>query len=761
MTKNLFLFLFFCSSFFCFGQIKGKVIANNSGIPLANVEITNLELKDTYFTNSNGLFLLKKPGFYAFKKVGYSEKIIELNENIEYIIQLSINPFELNEITISTNQIPRVLKKATASVSMITSNDIQLANNTDFAPILNRAPGVFMQSGSLNTNRITIRGIGSRNLFGTSKIRAYFKDIPLTNGSGETTLEDFELATISQMEITKGSASSIYGAGLGGVIRLIPQNGYLNETSSNTEFSVGSFGLVKGILNLAYGSKKHSINAVYSNTHSDGYRENNEYNRQTFTINSNHFLNAKNEVSILMSYVDLKAFIPSSINEDTYLNSPESAAFTWQQSKGYEDSKRGIIGLSWNHNYNDNLKQNTSIFTSFTNTYEPRPFNILKENTSAYGIRSRLLGTLKLYGKKLKWTFGGEFFKDTYTYGTFENLYEDYPEGTGSVEGNRLSDFHEQRNYYNIFAESDIALSEKTTLSIGLNLNETAYKLKDDYPVSDTNPDQSGQYKYKSIMSPKFGVSHLISNNLSLFSNISHGFSPLSLQETLLPDGQINTNLKPETGWNYELGTRGTLFSNRLQFNASIYHLNIKNLIVSRRTTQDQFIGINAGSTKHNGLEAAINYNWLSNNNVTLSSFFNYTLNQFKFKNFVDDSNNFSGNKLTGVPSEVINLGFNFISSIGFYGNINYQHVGSMPINDSNSLFSESYNLTHCKIGYKLFLNKKLKLNAFFGLNNIFDVHYASQILINATGFGGSAPRYYYPGNPINYYTGININYIF
>lgn len=134
-----------------------------------------------------------------------------------------MNPLELKEIIITTNHIPEKLQKATASISIISSDDIQLSNNTDFAPILNRTPGVFMQSGALNTNRITIRGIGSRNLFGTSNIRAYFKDIPLTNGSGETAIEDFELGSIARFEIIKGAASSIYGAGLGGTIHLIPK----------------------------------------------------------------------------------------------------------------------------------------------------------------------------------------------------------------------------------------------------------------------------------------------------------------------------------------------------------------------------------------------------------------------------------------------------------------------------------------------------------------------------------------------------------
>ena len=95
------------------------------------------------------------------------------------------------------------------------------------------------------------------------------------------------------------------------------------------------------------------------------------------------------------------------------------------------------------------------------------------------------------------------------------------------------------------------------------------------------------------------------------------------------------------------------------------------------------------------------------------------------------------------------------------YGNINFQYVSSMPMTDSNSLFSDSYNLTNMKFGYLININKKLNFKVYMGINNIFDEAYASQILINASGFGGNAPRYYYPGNPVNYYSGLNLNYRF
>ena len=762
LLKQVFIVTFLIQTFSGFSQflIKGKVV-NENGILLSGTEIVDANNQIISTSNSSGFFEVQKPGLFTFQKKGYQTKTIQLKNNQFYIVQLIMNSLQLDEVIVNANHIPQKLKKATNSISIISQKDIQRSNNVDFTPIVNRTPGVFMQSGALNTNRITIRGIGARNLFGTSKIRAYFKDIPLTNGTGETTIEDFELASITNFEIIKGSASSIYGAGLSGVIQLNPNNANFNEFSLKPEFSVGSFGLNKRILTANYGAKNHSFKAVYSDTKSEGFRENNNYNRKTFTINSNHFLGEKDELTFLASYVDLKAFIPSSINEDDFINNPDSAAFTWKKAKGFEDSERAIFGLSWHHIFNKNLKQKTSVFTSFRENYEPRPFNILEENTITFGVRTRLLGTHKLFDKTLKWTIGAEIFDEDYTSKTFDNLYQDFPEGQGSVQGTILSDFKENRNYYNLFAEVNYEFSAKTTLLLGLNANETWYKLDDRFESSESNPDQSGDFSFNTILSPKVGLSHVFSENISGFSSVSHGFSPISLEETLLPDGQVNASLQPETGWNFEAGVRSNFFNNRLLLNLSIYRLDIENLLVSRRTAEDQFIGINAGKTQHDGLESELFYIWIENDNFSISSFTNFTINNFKFKEFVDGENDFSGNDLTGVPSSVFNAGVDFNFSFGFYGNINYQNVGSMPITDGNDLYSDDYELTNFKIGYAFQFLKEIQVNAFFGINNLFDEKYASQILINASSFGGNAPRYFYPGIPINYFTGINLNYVF
>lgn len=761
LSKVLNILTLFCFGFLSFSQIKGKIVDSQTGVAITNVSIRSDDNEIQIFSDELGGFEVKTKGVYTFKILGYKTIIFDINFDDFFIVQLTSKPSELNEIIINANHIPTTLKKSVSTTNIITKKNIELGNDINISQVLNRIPGVFMQNGVLNTNRLTIRGIGSRNLFGTSKIRAYFKDIPLTNGSGETNIEDFELKTISQINITKGATSSAFGAGLGGTIQLTPINGYLNQTNINSEITFGSFGLFKSTLNFNHGTSKNSFRGIYSNTNSDGFRDNNDYNRKTFTLTSDHFINDKNELTFLGSYIDLKAFIPSSVNQDKFDNNPQSAAFTWSQSQGFEDSQRGIFGLSWNHTYNSRLNQITSVFNSFRNGYEPRPFNILDENTFAFGIRSRLLGDFQIFEKPLKYTIGGEYFKDNYQSQTFQNLYQDFPVGTGSVQGIKLSNFKQDRNYFNLFFEINCELSEKTTLVAGLNYNQTAYNLDDNFPVSINNPDQSGQFDFNGILSPKIGLSFLISNDISLYSSISQGFSPISLEETLLPDGQINTDLEPETGWNYEVGTRGGIFDNKLQFNLAAYRLDVRNLLVARRTSQEEFIGVNAGQTLHDGLELSLNSTLINNEILSINGFFNCSINNYKFEDFIDGDNDFSGNDLTGVPSEIINIGVDFTTKIGFYGNINFQYVGRQPITDNNSLYSNNYNLINMKIGFKKSLSEKLIFNLFYGLDNIFDEKYASQILINATGFGGNQPRYFYPGNPVNYYTGLNINYQF
>jgi len=198
-----------------------------------------------------------------------------------------------------------------------------------------------------------------------------------------------------------------------------------------------------------------------------------------------------------------------------------------------------------------------------------------------------------------------------------------------------------------------------------------------------------------------------------------------------------------------------------LNGDVSFYYLKVNDLLVNRRAENEDLFAINAGTTDHIGIEGNINYLLINSKKGTISTYANTSIYQYTFDEFIDDEDDFSGNKLTGVPSGVFNGGISFNTKIGFYGNINHQYVGRIPANDANTVFSDSYHLTNSKIGFQHLFYKKLDFNIYFGTNNIFDTKYASQLQVNATGFGDNAPRFFYAGNPVNFYSGIHISYLF
>lgn len=135
----------------------------------------------------------------------------------------SLKTENLKEVLISPLHINTNLQDTPASIGILSKKDLLQNNTTDISTVINTVSGVFMQSSNFTTNRISIRGIGTRTPYGTNKIRAFYGNIPLTSGNSETVIDDIDLENLNQIEIIKGPLSSVYGAGLGGAILISPQ----------------------------------------------------------------------------------------------------------------------------------------------------------------------------------------------------------------------------------------------------------------------------------------------------------------------------------------------------------------------------------------------------------------------------------------------------------------------------------------------------------------------------------------------------------
>ena len=293
--------------------------------------------------------------------------------------QIKNDTIALSAVTLKGSPIKNLLQNTAASVSVITAADINKSDGIILTSVLNKIPGLTMQQGALNTNRITIRGIGARAQYGTNKIKAYFDGIPLTTGEGETTIDAIDLASIEKIEIIKGPNSTSFGSGLGGVIQLFSRETPLLASFGKATVTFGSFGLLQQRLSAGYDDSKTNIFSSYTDLQTDGFRANSSYNRKSLNLHGKQKMGSNGILSFLGTFTRLKAFIPSSINETDLKNSPEKAASTWAAAQGYESYDQSLFGLGYDHRFSEKWSMQTSVFSNFKDAYEPRPFDILKD----------------------------------------------------------------------------------------------------------------------------------------------------------------------------------------------------------------------------------------------------------------------------------------------------------------------------------------------------------------------------------------------
>jgi iron complex outermembrane receptor protein len=666
----------------------------------------------------------------------------------------TLKPTPLQTVYISKLHINDSLQNAPASIGILSKNDLVRNNNSDISIAVNTVPGVYMQSSNFTTNRISIRGIGARTPYGTNKIRAFYGNIPLTSGDSETTIDDIDVENINQIEIIKGPLSSVYGAGLGGAILISPKVSNPGQ-NANVSTVYGSYNLLKNSLNYTLDKKSASLNINYHKLETDGWRENSAYNREGATISGELLRKASSKLTYFSNYTYVKAYIPSSIDKKTFDNNPTAAATTWLASKGYKQYRSALGGLGYDFKVLKNIKNTSSIFINYKDNYETRPFDVLHQYTFASGARTQFSGDLKIGKTASNFIIGIEYFSDDYHGRNLENLYKQN-NNLGSLEGDLLTSVTQQRNFYNAFAQLRILLSKQFEFQTGLNVNKTHFNLDNTYPSV-----SSEKYAYNAIWSPQFSLLFKPNSFQTIYASASRGYSLPSVDETLTANGNINADIKPESGYNYEIGTKFYFFNKTLYTEIALYRIEIKDLLVAKRIGDDQYVGVNAGETLHQGIEVSLNHLWRINPNLSLNSYASASIGRYEFKNFVDSGNDFSGNKLTGVPANKANAGIAFNIQKGWTFSGDFLFVDKIALNDSNSDFTDAYKIINLKAGYRFEILPKLESKLAFGINNLTNEHYASLILPNAIAPPTGSPRYYYPGLPVNYYGNVALNYSF
>ena len=191
----------------------------------------------------------------------------------------------LGEVTIKAYEQNRRLIDVAAPVGLTGQTQLKRFNNNSILPAVNMIPGVRMEERSPGSYRLNVRGSSLRSPFGVRDVKIYLNDIPLTDPSGNTYLNQLSYYNFSSIEIIKGPASSLYGAGIGGAV-LIHTLPATWQSGVSLDYTLGSFHNNNINVNVKAGTEDRQNSFNYSHQNSDGYRVQTNMHRDIATWES-------------------------------------------------------------------------------------------------------------------------------------------------------------------------------------------------------------------------------------------------------------------------------------------------------------------------------------------------------------------------------------------------------------------------------------------------------------------------------------------
>lgn len=650
------------------------------------------------------------------------------------------------------------LRRTAAAVGVIDARSIERFNQASLTQTVNTLPGVRLEERATASYRLSVRGSTLRSPFGVRNVKVYYNDLPFTEASGSTPLNLLDPATIGRIEVIKGPAASVYGAGTGGAVLLSTRRPEPGRTEVQASFTVGSFGLRRYSVAAESGGITSSWRAQYVRQDLNGYRQQSAMHRETAILDGELNPSAKQTLSLHLLYTDLDYQLPGGLTRAQFEQNPRqarpgtaAAPGTVAQQAAYR-SRTALVGGSHEYRFTPRFSNKTTVYTSGSVVSTPYLVDYERNTLLGLGGRSVFGYQATLAGRVLRLAAGVELQSSFESARNYANL-------AGTPGSLRYDDEIRTGTGFG-FAQADWELPAGWLLTAGVSYNRLTYKIN---RVADAT--QPGGYRltrdFHPEVSPRLAVLKEFSSSLAAYASVSTGFSPPTAEEIRPSDGSLNPDLQAERGTSYELGTRGQLLGNRLRFDLALYDLELRNTIVTRSNAQGTALFYNTGATRQLGAEAAVS-GWLWQPRPAASGTFaatglhawvSYAYNYYRFRTYQQGDADYSGNRLTGSAPHTLSAGLDFAAPLGFYLNPALAHQARLPLNDANSAEAAGYWTFATRAGWRRTL-RHLTLDVFAGIENATDRRYSLGNDLNA--FGG---RYYQSAPGRNYYGGMSLGW--
>ena len=648
---------------------------------------------------------------------------------------------QLEEVIISVTKIKDSLVNTPFSVSIKNFSTFQKsAEQFNISEYIEDVPGIFISNDNnyAQDSRISIRGFGSRANFGIRGIKLIVDGVPETTPDGQSQIDNLNLEIIEKVEVIRGVGSSLYGNSSAGIIKIKTLQ-ELQNSFARIGFSLGSNQQNKSQFFLGQKYKKTSYTFLYSQTKSNGYRNNSGFKNNNLNINLFKKVNDKTNYGLSFNYVDSPyAIDPGGLTIEEVEDNRKQA----RERNVIYDSKESIKHLKLSGSFEKKIsnKLTFSKYLFFSN----RDFNgnipVKKGGTIKLDRKYWGLGASLLIKNKFNTQIGFDL-------GNQKDLRKRYFNNEGEI-GALVLEQNEKFINYGIFLVSSLKLNS-FIINPGIRLDKNTISIDDRFLADGNSSDKINL----NSLNPSLGINYKSNSFNRFFVNVSTGFETPTLNEFgSSPIGSgFNKNLKSQNSINYELGFSKKSINNKFKLDLIYFNTSTKNEVLPYEDSQfpGQVFYNNAGKTQRSGIEfsGSYNYNNFWNFNSSIS------IGRYLFDEFIDNEKNYSGNKIPGIPEKTMFFNINYKNESKLSVSLQLKVIGDLYANNSNSVKVDGFNRLNLKIS-KGINYKKITIDPFLIFKNILGTSYYDNIRINAFG-----ARYYEPAAKANFYGGIKIKF--
>ncbi|HET7565251.1 MAG TPA: TonB-dependent receptor, partial [Gemmatimonadaceae bacterium] len=562
--------------------------------------------------------------------------------------------------------------------------------------------------------------------------RVFLNNIPITDATGTTVLDDIDYSTLGNVQVIKGPTSSQFGSFIGGTVLMRTARPTPHTTSINQQVLGGSDGLLRTNTSIQTASASSDLVINYGHQNYDSFRPHSGSQKSYALLNADFDVGNRQTLSTYFSYNRSFEELAGEIDSAAfYSRTPESNA-AYLANDSHIQVSSVIAGLTDHFRLSDRFTNQTTLFGVGRTSNQPFAHGFTDVNQYNFGARSKFgysgqLGTVGVTG-----SLGGEVQRSNLTTnGVFIIPAPPFAERPTAQQNYAVS--------ASLYSEWSFALPSAVTLTVGGSLNKNTFSIHNmlkNGQLADTTQTQTRSFPV--VFTPRVAVTKQFAGNSSVYASVSSGYAPPLLSNTVASDGTVDLTLKPERAVQYEIGTQGTILNDRLTGQVALFDIENTNKLVTETANSVTFT-TNAGKQRNRGAELSLSYLAIDNRLHTLSQlrpWVSYTYTDATFVDFKSDNNNstntvdYSGNPVPRVPRNMVSAGVDLATRQGIYLNSTYSWVSKVPVTFDNSTYVKSYDLLGGKVGFKRQVSGNWLLDVFAGGDNLLGSTYYSFLFV-------------------------------